>query len=155
MLRLLISKMAPFIIFLALIIIAIPRTIPLINRLIFFIYSIFVFWIFQNAINTERIHTTNNKKSDIVWKIILFFSVIFILMSRIILFMRFGEVPLGYDTGFFKDGVLYPPKETETILKDARDIDKADLKNVNGLTKEQFYSAKNRQKALNIPPRLL
>ena len=101
MLRLLISKMAPFIIFLALIIIAIPRTIPLINRLIFFIYSIFVFWIFQNAINTERIHTTNNKKSDIVWKIILFFSVIFILMSRIILFMRFGEVPLGYDTGFY------------------------------------------------------
>jgi len=35
---------------------------------------------------------------------------------------------VGYDTGFFKDGVLYPPKETETILKDARDIDKADLK---------------------------
>ena len=40
---------------------------------------------------------------------------------------------VGYDTGFFKDGVLYPPKETETILKDARDIDKADLKNVDAV----------------------
>ncbi|HIH12945.1 TPA: pentapeptide repeat-containing protein [Candidatus Woesearchaeota archaeon] len=40
------------------------------------------------------------------------------------------------------------------IIKGAN-LTKADLKNVNGLTKEQFYSAKNRQKALNIPPRLL
>jgi len=38
---------------------------------------------------------------------------------------------VGYDTGFFKDSLLYAPKETETILKDARDIDESDLKGIN------------------------
>jgi len=37
---------------------------------------------------------------------------------------------VGYDTGFFKDCLLYPPPATETILRDARNITAADLKNV-------------------------
>lgn len=37
---------------------------------------------------------------------------------------------IGYDTGFFKDCLLYPPPATETIFRDARDIAEADLKNV-------------------------
>ncbi len=40
---------------------------------------------------------------------------------------------IGYDTGFFKDSLLYTPKETETILKDARDIDENDLKGIDAL----------------------
>lgn len=37
---------------------------------------------------------------------------------------------IGYDTGFFKDCLLYPPPATETIFRDARDITEADLKNI-------------------------
>jgi len=37
---------------------------------------------------------------------------------------------IGYDTGFFKDCLLYKPSTTTTILRDARDITEADLKNV-------------------------
>ncbi len=37
---------------------------------------------------------------------------------------------IGYDTGFFKDCLLYPPPSTETIFRDARDITEADLKNI-------------------------
>jgi len=37
---------------------------------------------------------------------------------------------VGYDTGFFKHCLLYPPPPTRTILKDARDIAEADLKNI-------------------------
>ncbi len=37
---------------------------------------------------------------------------------------------IGYDTGFFKDSLLYPPSPTETILRDARNITEADLKNI-------------------------
>lgn len=37
---------------------------------------------------------------------------------------------IGYDTGFFKDSLLYQPPGTETILRDARNITEADLKNV-------------------------
>lgn len=34
----------------------------------------------------------------------------------------------GYDTGFFKDALLYPAPQYETIIKDARDITKEDLR---------------------------
>lgn len=37
---------------------------------------------------------------------------------------------IGYDTGFFKDCLLYPPPATETVFRDARDITEADLKNI-------------------------
>lgn len=37
---------------------------------------------------------------------------------------------IGYDTGFFKDCLLYPPPVTETVFRDARDIREADLKNI-------------------------
>ena len=37
---------------------------------------------------------------------------------------------VGYDIGFFKDCLLYPPSTTKTILKDARDITEIDLNNI-------------------------
>lgn len=37
---------------------------------------------------------------------------------------------IGYDTGFFKDCLLYQPPATETIFRDARDITAADLKHI-------------------------
>lgn len=37
---------------------------------------------------------------------------------------------VGYDAGFFRDSLLYPPQETKTIFKDARDIDEDDLRGV-------------------------
>ncbi len=40
---------------------------------------------------------------------------------------------IGYDTGFFKDSLLYKPVETETILKDARDINESDLKGIDAV----------------------
>ncbi len=38
-----------------------------------------------------------------------------------------GNKCVGYDTGFFRDCLLYKPIETETILKDVRDIEEKDL----------------------------
>jgi len=40
---------------------------------------------------------------------------------------------IGYDTGFFRDCILYPPIEQKTIYKDVRDITKKDLKGINTL----------------------
>lgn len=37
---------------------------------------------------------------------------------------------IGYDTGFFKDSLLYPPPPTPTVFRDARDITENDLKNI-------------------------
>jgi nucleoside-diphosphate-sugar epimerase len=40
---------------------------------------------------------------------------------------------IGYDTGFFKDCILYPPEEKKTIFKDARQITEDDLKDIDVL----------------------
>ena len=37
---------------------------------------------------------------------------------------------MGYDTGFFKDSLLYPPPLTPTVFRDARDITQSDLKHI-------------------------
>jgi len=37
---------------------------------------------------------------------------------------------IGYDTGFFKDSLLYSPAPTQTIFRDARNITETDLNNV-------------------------
>jgi len=42
-------------------------------------------------------------------------------------FTERGYDVVGYDTGFFKKGILYPPKPVETVLRDARDITEKDL----------------------------
>ena len=39
-----------------------------------------------------------------------------------------GHEVRGFDTGFFKDALLYPAAPYETITKDARDIVPVDLK---------------------------
>jgi nucleoside-diphosphate-sugar epimerase len=37
---------------------------------------------------------------------------------------------IGYDTGFFKNNLLYSPPQTKTVLKDVRDLTESDLHNV-------------------------
>lgn len=37
---------------------------------------------------------------------------------------------IGYDTGFFKDCILYPQTKNKTVLKDVRDIMASDLKGI-------------------------
>ena len=39
----------------------------------------------------------------------------------------------GFDTGFFKDALLYPAPLYETIIKDVRDITKEDLRGFDAL----------------------
>jgi nucleoside-diphosphate-sugar epimerase len=37
---------------------------------------------------------------------------------------------VGFDTGFFKNTLLYPPPSTKTVFRDARDITEIDLENI-------------------------
>ena len=40
---------------------------------------------------------------------------------------------IGYDTGFFKNTLLYPPSFTETIVRDARNITETDLRDIDAV----------------------
>ena len=42
--------------------------------------------------------------------------------------LKHGYEVRGYDTGFFKDALLYPASEYKTVIKDARDITEKDLR---------------------------
>jgi nucleoside-diphosphate-sugar epimerase len=44
--------------------------------------------------------------------------------------VELGYDCIGFDTGFFRDSLLYPPEETKTVIKDVRDMNEADLKDV-------------------------
>lgn len=44
-----------------------------------------------------------------------------------------GYKTIGYDTGFFKDGILYKPQETETIFEDIRDLEENDFKGIDAV----------------------
>ena len=37
---------------------------------------------------------------------------------------------VGYDTGFFKDCLLYDPPATKTLIRDARDLEEKDLEGI-------------------------
>src|ERR1044071_8779194 len=43
---------------------------------------------------------------------------------------RDGMECIGYDTGFFRECVLYPPQATKTVFQDARDLEEKDLRGV-------------------------
>jgi nucleoside-diphosphate-sugar epimerase len=40
---------------------------------------------------------------------------------------------IGYDTGFFKDSLLFPPELTETLLLDARSITEKDIESIDAV----------------------
>jgi nucleoside-diphosphate-sugar epimerase len=42
-----------------------------------------------------------------------------------------GHDCIGYDTGFFRDSLLYPPPATRTVFRDARSITEENLRGVN------------------------
>jgi nucleoside-diphosphate-sugar epimerase len=44
-----------------------------------------------------------------------------------------GYQCVGYDSGFFKDSILYPPTPAETIFLDAREINESHLKNIDAV----------------------
>jgi nucleoside-diphosphate-sugar epimerase len=41
-----------------------------------------------------------------------------------------GHDVIGYDAGFFKEGILYPPGATRTVFRDARNIEEEDLRGI-------------------------
>lgn len=44
-----------------------------------------------------------------------------------------GHDCIGYDTGFFRDSLLYPPPATQTVFRDARSITEEDLRGVDAV----------------------
>lgn len=100
---LMILKMTlPWAIYCLAIIFALPVDISLIHRIIFFIYAVFVFWILHPKLKRgEPCDMDAATPTRRIWITLLAFSFLFLIASRLYMFIRYGATPLGYDTGFY------------------------------------------------------
>ncbi|NQT50004.1 EpsG family protein [Candidatus Kuenenbacteria bacterium] len=80
----------------------IPPQLVFYKKILFTSYSlaiyVIVYFILSNKKNDhQKLKLRNNK----IFIYIILFSVIFLLLTRLIPFYQYGEAPLGYDTGFY------------------------------------------------------
>lgn len=97
-----------FIVYVTLTILATPRFLSLPLQLSFFVYALFVFGVVWKSLMSPSVepskptpNTPDTKFSQKFFLYLLIFSGIFLVATRLYLFARYGEAPLGYDTGFY------------------------------------------------------
>src|SRR3989338_443688 len=74
------------------------------TRNAFILYAVFIFWIvWRHTLQPERVYDQVTEKK--FFSYLLLGSAIFFVATRILLFIRYGEAPLGYDTGFYLESV--------------------------------------------------
>lgn len=93
-----------FLPYLFLVIWVIPDNFSVLQKIGFIVYSIFLFVILSVLVRTDqethfKTFEENNSQGVFFWFLIS--SFVFLLITRLMPFIRFGEAPLGYDTGFY------------------------------------------------------
>lgn len=82
-----------------------PPTISVLHRGIFLGYAVFVFGVIWRAVRNSPFSNEQKMVPRRFFFWLLIGAALFFLFSRFILFVRFGEAPLGYDTGFYLKSV--------------------------------------------------
>lgn len=95
----------PGIVYIALLFGFMPKHLSLGLSVIFLLYALFIFWIvWEYAISrTKASFSYPGERRFFIG--LLFASFVFIVVSRLILFVRYGATPLGYDTGFYLNSI--------------------------------------------------
>ena len=100
-----ILTVSSWVVYLLLLLLAIPPVLPWIHRTIFLLYAIFVFWILYPTLKKGGNKANDGQETAFtnrhLWIALLAFAGLFLLASRLIMFIRYGVTPLGYDTGFY------------------------------------------------------
>lgn len=92
----------PLVLYLICLIFLTPRRLSFIEYTIFLLYAIFVFWIvWQYSFSEEKSAVIDSGANRKFYIGLLIFSCFFIIVTRLLLFIKYGEAPLGYDTGFY------------------------------------------------------
>src|SRR3989338_10134679 len=68
-------------------------------RVLFFLYALFIFWVvWEYALSKQKQQSSQFAQRKFFIGLLMG-ATLFIIISRLILFIRFGASPLGYDTG--------------------------------------------------------
>ncbi len=74
-------------------------------RVLFFMYALFIFWVvWEYALSKPKEQTSSFAQRKFFIGLLIG-ATLFIIISRLILFVRFGGAPLGYDTGFYLNSI--------------------------------------------------
>ncbi|MDO8505570.1 MAG: hypothetical protein Q7S48_03260 [bacterium] len=90
----------PFLIYFVFMIFVAPKTVSMREGIVFLMYALFIFWIVWLYALHER-PAELSRTARYFYLFLLIFSMVFLVGSRLFPFFRYGEAPLGYDTGFY------------------------------------------------------
>lgn len=101
----LVKKQWLIIIYVLLTLFLMPPELPIAQKGLFLAYSVCILLIILMIWKSKNNKTTTNAKQKLFNKrfftILLVIAILFIIVTRLIPFVKFGEAPLGYDTGFY------------------------------------------------------
>ena len=98
------DTVAPFGLFTAALLFAIPDNVSMIGKAAYVLFGAFLFGIsWKRTFDASRVLTGGAVKK--IFQVMLLASVIFFIFSRLVMFVRYGEAPLGYDTGFYLNSI--------------------------------------------------
>ena len=78
-----------------------PRDLSWLEIVSFFSYAIFLFWVIWMHASKPGVTLASLSKTKHIFLILLVIGVVLFVVTRSLPFIRFGETPLGYDTGFY------------------------------------------------------
>lgn len=98
------KKIGILTVYLSVLIFVLPPNIPITQRISFLFYGLFIIWILWKPL-IERKNTEEDNEIKIsrqwFWIGLILFSFLLIVLTRLFMFFRYGESPLGYDTGTY------------------------------------------------------
>ena len=107
-----------FVVYSFLIFVAVPHEFSVRSKIIFLFYGLFVFVSLYYILQAGQNDPLSRNRAETARKIfifLLFFSFGLLLVTRLMPFVRYGETPLGYDTGLYVKNIqtLESPAVTE------------------------------------------
>lgn len=95
------SSVAPFVLYCIMIGFMVPWSLSMWIKIVFVLFSVFIFYMVWGTTLTEPTRPDIPQPNLNFFYYLLGGAVIFFIATRLYLFVRFGEAPLGYDTGFY------------------------------------------------------
>jgi|GEM_PF-1838375 len=90
---------AAFLIYAVLIAAVTPPIVAWYIRIAFYAFAVIVFWVVWGDRGVYQLQWQQRRRR--VFVALAVFAAIFLVISRLLPFIRYGEAPLGYDTGFY------------------------------------------------------
>ncbi len=99
------QSIMPFLFYCIMMVLVIPQHLATWIQLSFVAYAVFIFWMVWDTIVVKEGDSATSTDNPKFFYYLLGGAVIFLIATRLYIFLRYGWAPLGYDTGFYIDAI--------------------------------------------------